>query len=343
MGNEEQVVRKIARAMGSSANWGAGAAGRRATAGLLRLGIGDDAAIVAPRAGYEWVLSCDAFLEGVHFLERMHPADSVGYKALARAASDLAAMGATPRLFLLTLALPAEKTGRWLDEFLAGMKRAAGEQGMRLAGGDTTRDRRVAISVTVVGEVRRGRAVKRSGALAGDIIYVSGKLGRAELGLEILRRGLGRIPRLVALERPHLYPTIRIELGRWLAEKRIASAMMDLSDGLSTDLPRLAAASGVGAKIWSERIPCVEVPADLARRLRGPNFRPLQLALHGGDDYELLFTLPREKEKLPRGAPGGVRLTAIGEMTREKGIVLVGARGEERRLESKGWDPFRRG
>ena len=211
-------------------------------------------------------MTCDAFLEGVHFLADRHPADSVGYKSLARAASDIAAMGATPRFFLLTLALPQSRTGEWLSGFLRGMRRAARELGVRLIGGDTTRYPSISISITVFGEVASGRAITRAGARPGDILYVTGRLGRAKLGLEIIRNcPLGEVKRVIRsqnrLLRQHLYPRIRTRLGEWLAKHRIASSMIDISDGLSTDLGHLCAASRVGARVWAERIPHVAIPA----------------------------------------------------------------------------------
>jgi thiamine-monophosphate kinase len=337
--NEAQLIERIARAIPSSRG-----AGRRAG---MRLGIGDDAAVVASGRDTEWVLSCDAFLEGVHFLAKSYPADSVGYKSLVRAASDLAAMGAMPRLFLLTLALPAGLTGKWLDEFLRGMGRAARLLGMRLAGGDTTKSAKISISITVLGEVAPGLAVTRSGARQGDILYVSGRLGRAQLGLELIKIG-GReaLPRILQsqprLLQAHLYPKIRVELGAWLARHEIASAMMDISDGLSTDLTRLCKASGLGARLWAERIPCVKLPTartGLPRKLR---LDPLQMALHGGEDYELLFTVPRKQIKRLRSAPDFREITAIGEIERGKQIAVVGADGRSKRLDPGGWDPFRK-
>jgi thiamine-monophosphate kinase len=307
----------------------------------LRVGIGDDAAILRPVGRTDWILSCDAFLEGIHFLRKVHPPDSVGFKALVRAASDLAAMGATPRLFLLTLAIPQSLTGAWLDSFLRGMGRAARLLDMRLAGGDTTRCRSVFISVTVMGEAPPGRTVERSGARPGDIIYVSGRLGRAQLGLELILGGLGHQSSLRRLLQPHLYPSIRVELGRWLARHRVASAMMDISDGLSTDLHRLCRASRVGAHVWASRIPRVTIPAAISKRLRKRNLDPLSMALHGGEDYELLFTVsPRNVKRLQR-APGFRELTPIGEIRSNRRIVLVGEDGKSRSLESAGWDPFR--
>jgi thiamine-monophosphate kinase len=334
MGREEQLIKRIARAIPSQP--------RRGDA-ELRLGIGDDAAIVAVNRHTNWVLSCDAFLEGIHFQADVYPADSVGYKSLVRAASDLAAMGATPRLFLLTLALPAGRTRAWLDEFLRGMGRAARTLGMSLAGGDTSKNPTVSISITVLGEVSPGKALTRSGARPGDIIYTSGRLGSAQLGLELMLKGVGRQVRFARLVRPHLYPRIRVRLGRWLAEQDVASAMMDLSDGLSTDLSRLAGASRVGARLWADRIPRVTAtPAELSKQLRGWNPNPLRMALDGGEDYELLFTVPPGKVKLLRGAPESRNVTAIGEITREKRLVIVGADGRGKRLTSQGWDPFRK-
>jgi thiamine-monophosphate kinase len=339
MDSESRLVERIARAIPS----GIGPWRRRPgeAGGLeLRLGIGDDAAVIMPERG-EWVLSSDASAEGVHFTTNAHPADSIGYKSLVRATSDLAAMGATPRLFLLTLALPRSRTGRWLDEFLTGMRRAALLLGLRLAGGDTTANPTIFVSITVLGEVMEGRAVTRAGARPGDTIYVSGRLGRAQLGLELILRGIGREPRFGRLVDPHLYPRLRLKLAAWLARERVASAMMDISDGLSTDLARLCARSGVGARLFATRIPRVEVPAIRSVKRGGMKLDSLEMALHGGEDYELLFTVPgRQAQQLAR-APGPRELTAIGEITSAKQIVVVGADQHPTRLDSRGWDPFR--
>ena len=331
MPRERQLVEKITRALLPA----------RAASSRLKMGIGDDAALVSAGGHAEWVLSCDTFLENVHFRLKTHPPDSVGYKALARATSDLAAMGATPRFFLLTLALPTARTGSWLDAFLKGMARASRELGIAVIGGDTTQSRTLFISITVLGEIAPGRALTRSGARPGDIIYVSGKLGRAQLGLELVLRGHARNRQLRALVQSHLYPKIRIELGSWLARRRIATSAMDLSDGLSTDLARLCAASQVGAKIYASKIPSVAIPPAAARHLGKPKLDLLQLALHGGEDYELLFTvLPRQEKKLRR-APGASTLTAIGEITRNRQVLLVAPDGNASPLHSQGWDPFR--
>jgi thiamine-monophosphate kinase len=329
--DENRLLQRIAQAF-------AGVPGIRGRG--LKLGIGDDAALYASRSGCKTILTCDWFLEGTHFLRHKHPADAVGWKCLARAVSDVAAMGGTPRCFLLSLALPSNQTGRWLDEFLGGLRRASRKFGCALAGGDTTRQEQILINVSVVGDVRAGQAILRSGARAGDLIYVSGRLGEAELGLRLLRKAKAHARKNDPSLRKHLYPEPRLRLGQWLAKKRITSAMMDLSDGLSSDLTRLCAASGVGARVEEAKLPLVKLPA--------PNLHSqgdidlLELALHGGDDYELLFTAPKGKIRLLSRSYEGVTLTQIGELTRQKKITLEHAGGHAEMLIPHGWDPFRR-
>jgi thiamine-monophosphate kinase len=326
MASERQLIERVARNLPSQVGPG------------LRVGIGDDAAVIRPRAGVEWVLTTDAFLENVHFLPPMHAPEVVGYKALARATSDLAAMGARPRYFLLSLALPPSCTGKWFDRFLKGMSRAARSFGLVLAGGDTTRNPEAAINLTVIGEVVAGRTVLRSGARPGDRICVSGTLGEAELGLRLLHQGLPARRKWRGLLQKHLHPEPRLALGAWLARNGKATAMIDTSDGLSTDLAHLCEASGVGAKVWAAKIPKVALPSDLQKL----GLDPLHLALDGGEDYELLFTVPRRQARqLPR-AVRGVPIAIIGEVTRSKRILLMDDAGRTKTLRAQGWDPFRK-
>ena len=325
---EDELIDKIDRVLGASSP-----APRE-----IRLGIGDDAALFRPRAGHELILTCDWFLEGTHFLRDKHPPDSVGWKCLARALSDIAAMGGVPRCFLLSLALPTSHTGHWLDEFLGGLRRASRKFKCALAGGDTTRRDHILINVTVVGEVRAGRAIRRSGARDGDVICVSGRLGEAALGLRILKGSKQTIDSHDPLLRRNLYPEPRLALGRWLAEKRLATSMIDISDGLSTDLRHLCPAPRLGALLAPDWFPAVEVPAHLQKRIGDP----LELALHGGDDYELLFTVSRWKLPSLPSTFRGMEISPIGYVTSGPNLVWDPNDPKRRILQPGGWDPFRK-
>ncbi|MBS1856659.1 MAG: thiamine-phosphate kinase [Acidobacteria bacterium] len=277
------------------------------------LGIGDDCAIVRPRGAREDLLfTTDLLIEGTHFLRDTHRAGDAGWKALARGLSDIAAMGGEPRFCLVSLAL-AEWTGaRWVERFYDGLLELAGIAGAPLIGGDVGGGDRMACDIVVGGAVPRGSALRRDGARAGDGIYVSGRLGVSALGLAS-RRG--------AAWRRHKRPEPRLALGRFLRRRLCATAAMDLSDGLSLDLYRLCAASGLRAEIDA---PPVYPGATLEQ------------ALHGGEDYELLFTV-REGIRVPERFQG-IPLTRIGRMRRgEPGRVdLSGAP-----LHRGGWDHLR--
>ena len=298
--NEDQLIERIARAVPSSR------ARCAASHDEVRLGIGDDAAIVAPNRTTEWVLSCDAFLEGVHFLAGSYPADSVGYKALVRAASDLAAMGARPRLFLSD-ACAAGKAHREVARRVSAGHGAGGS-----SAGDAPRRRRHDQEPHGLDQhhgarrsgSRSGRAAVRCAAGRHSICERKARAGAVGPRDDAVRAATNASASDRRLLQPHLYPKIRIELGEWLARRKMASAMMDISDGLSTDLARLCAASGVGARLWAERIPRVKIPAARTGLLRKRRLDPLQMALHGGEDYELLFTVPRKNVKRLRSAPG---------------------------------------
>src|SRR5712671_8220299 len=199
--NEDSILRNISDRFPSSL-WKAGQS--------IALEIGDDASLFRSKPGHETILTCDWFLEGIHFLREKHPPDAVGWKCLARAVSDVAAMGGMPRCFLLSLALPKSRTGPWLDLFLGGLRRASRKFQCPLAGGDTTRQNKILVNMTIVGDVPTGHAVTRSGARAGDILYVSGRLGEAELGLQIVRRSAGPAHKGNPSRRKHLYPEPRL-------------------------------------------------------------------------------------------------------------------------------------
>lgn len=303
----------------------------------LRVAFGDDAAIWNPRPGFETILTCDWFLEGTHFLRKTHPPEAVGWKCLARALSDIAAMGGQPRCFLLSLALPGVCTGDWLEAFLRGLRRASSKLHCPLAGGDTTRRNEILINVTTVGEVELGSGSLRSGARPGDHIFVSGHLGEAQLGWELAKRSRGLVGGGEGLAKKHLYPEPRIELGRWLVQNKFASAMMDLSDGLSSDLARLCEASGVGAAIQLKNVPLAKGKFSSAFSEKSR----LAAALHGGDDYELLFCVPKDKAKRIPPKFHRIALTKIGEVATKRGVQVVELFGKVRRLRPGGWDPFR--
>ncbi len=336
MVSEDQLVERVRRRFVSTHV--RAIPGARLIDGGLRVGIGDDAAVLRPRAGTDWVVTTDSFLENVHFLRKTHPPGAVGYKALARATSDIAAMGARPRSFFLALGLPATCAGSWLDAFLDGMAGAARRFGLILAGGDTSKYPLVVASLTVLGEIKRGRAILRSGARPGDLLCVSGRLGEAELGLQLIQKKLHKQKGSSRLLKKHFYPEPRLVLGEWLATHRCATSMIDTSDGLSTDLGHICRASGVGAIVWASKIPMARIPEELQRL----GLDPLDLALNGGEDYELLFTVPKKlSDRLPRKV-ADVSLSIIGEITREKTVILLGPDRRSTPLRQKGWDPFRK-
>lgn len=279
----------------------------------LVLGIGDDCAIFRPRNSPEDLLfTTDLLLEETHFLRDTHRAEDVGWKALARGLSDIAAMGGEPRFCLVSLALAKWTDSRWVDGFYRGLLRLARQSGTALAGGDLSHGRRVMCDIVVCGAVPRGRALRRDGAKPGDAIYVSGALGVSEYG-RVTKRG--------AAGRRHLRPVPRLEIGRQARTRWRAAAAMDLSDGLSLDLHRLCLASRLNAEIETPPI------------FRGAS---LQQALHGGEDYELLFTAPPHV-RVPQKFEG-LALTRIGTMRKgEPGRVLLN--GEP--LPPLGYDHFR--
>jgi thiamine-monophosphate kinase len=245
--------------------------------------------------------------------------------------SDIAAMGGTPVAAFLSLALPRRHSQSWLNGFIRGLLRLAEQFEVTLAGGDTTESPKgILADIVVVGFVPQGTMVLRSGARPGDRIYVTGELGGASAALTELLAGRkirsGDYPR-------HFYPMPRVAQGRILREKRLASAMIDLSDGLSTDLAHICQESGVGAEILAESIPRANVGRQGARV-------DLQHTLHGGEDYELLFTAPSPK-RIPRQI-AGIPVTLIGRVTRRKKIVLVKEGGRMEALRAQGWEHFRK-
>jgi thiamine-monophosphate kinase len=305
-------------------------------------GIGDDCAVLRiPASGsvqrpdkqLDTLLTTDFSLEGIHFRRDWHSPESIGHRCLARGLSDIAAMGGDPVAAFLSLALPSGTAQAWVDRFTKGLLTLAGRYKAVLAGGDTAESPAgIVADIIVLGTVPKGRAILRSGARPGERIYVSGELGGSAAAVSLMQNeppaklNPRRYPR-------HFFPEPRIALGRILREKALASAMIDTSDGLSTDLAHICEESGVGAVLRQDRIP------------RAPVGKPshvvhLKFALHGGEDYELLFTAAANKRIPPEVA--GVRITQIGEITRGKAINLIDASGTKRTLQPQGWEHFRK-
>jgi thiamine-monophosphate kinase len=299
--------------------------GRRKS-GILTLGIGDDCAVLRPRRAKEIVVTTDLSLENVHFRRDWHPPQSVGHRCLARGLSDLAAMGARPEAAFLSLALPSELTGTWMDGFFDGFMALAKRYRVPLAGGDMAKSPTVVADIVLLGSVARGKALLRSRARAGDLIYVTGALGGSAAELGALERKPGDFVGKDKLRHPHLYPEPRLAAGRKLIG--LATAAIDLSDGLSTDLAHLCQESGLAAEIDGDALP-VDARATLEQ------------ALHGGEDCELLFTAS-PKTVVPRQL-GGVLTHAIGRMKKPgKGPqVEMDSRGKHTALAAGGWEHFR--
>jgi thiamine-monophosphate kinase len=333
--NESEFVRWLGR------RWPEGGRG-------LDLGIGDDAALVRARSGHDFVLTTDLSIEDVHFRLDLHPARSAGHRALARSLSDLAAMGAKPRFALLSLALRRGLTRAWMRAFYDGLGALARRFGVTLIGGDTAVvDTATTVDVIAIGEVERGRALLRSGARPGARIYATGRLGLSALGLELLidgqrpapsasrsrKRAAGRHSAIQEALTRHLYPEPRCTAGLALARRGLASAAIDVSDGFAADLARLCESSDCGALIREAALP---LP------IAGPGRDPLELGLHGGEDYELIFTVPAARAaRVPRTI-GRVRVREVGEIQYGRRLRLERADGREIALDTRGYDHFRK-
>ena len=308
----------------------------------VSLGIGDDCALLRLRPGEQLAVTTDLSIAGRHFQLNWHPPEVIGHRTLARGLSDLAAMGARPVAAFLSLGLPRPLTADWLHRFLDGFLSLAEAYSTPLAGGDLSEAPIAIADIVLAGAVRRGKALLRSGARPGDLIYVTGSLGGAAAGLERLRQlaptlsparsSRSQPPRIPAqLKRslaPHLCPRPRIAQGLWLARKPVATAAIDLSDGLSTDLAHLCRESSIAAEINAAALP-IHPRATLDQ------------ALHGGEDYELLFTAP-PSARLPHSI-AQLPVTCIGRMLPLRAgrpqITLVTAR-RSRQLKPRGWQHF---
>jgi len=304
----------------------------RATPGAV-LGVGDDCALLAPTPGMQLAVSSDMLLEGRHFSPQDSPA-GLGHKSLAVNLSDLAAMGATPRWATLAIALP-EENDAWLTAFARGFFRMADQHGIELVGGDTTRGA-LTLSITVIGEVPPGQALRRDGAQAGDDVWVSGVIGSAALALAYRQGRLFMEQIDAAKVLPALYlPTPRVELG--IALRGIATSAIDISDGLLGDLGHILERSNIGATIEFAALPTLPV---VQRYLHEAVARDCVLA--GGDDYELCFTAPVDRRDAVAAAAqsAGVPVTRIGRISAEPGLAVIDADGQPLPFDHTGYDHF---
>jgi thiamine-monophosphate kinase len=322
--SEAQMIRVIQRITG------------RAKDRRLVLPIGDDAAAFRTRPGRLILVSTDALVEGIHFDLTYCSPEDVGWKALAVNLSDIAAMGGTPLYATTSLALTRKTSADFVARLYRGLASIARQHAVTLIGGDTCRSPQgIFLDVTIIGEVKPAHMLTRQRARPGDLLYVTGELGGSSVGFELLSRSRRKIPRSAMIRR-HLRPQPRCAAGRFLAERKLASAMIDLSDGLSTDLARLCEQSGVGALVEASQLPLAKLPGRQGQYLH----RDLrQHALHGGEDYELLFAVPpRLSQPIPEQIDG-LPVHRIGRVTRATGVWLLDGQ-RKLRLHPGGFDHF---
>jgi len=316
----------------------------------LSVGIGDDAAVIQNRPGIDTVITTDLLVEDVDFHREATPPRLLGQKALAVSLSDIAAMGARPRWAFLSLGLPSDVwESDFVDQFYEGFFALANHYSVTLAGGDLSRTpERIVIDSIALGEARGGLAVTRAGARPGDLIFVTGALGGAAAGLRLIESGARLEPdrtheaagsSIDALLLRQLGPEPRVGWGAVLGGERLATAMIDISDGFSSDLGHLCRESGVGALIQSSAIPLDAQVIELCGRRA---LDPLLLALHGGEDFELLFTVrPDDMSRLPSKVDG-VPLSHIGEITNEPGVISIAEGNRRWELEPGGFEHFKK-
>ena len=317
------------------------------------LGIGDDCAALRPTAGRDLLLTSDLLVDHVDFTQQTIPPFCLGRKAMGVNLSDIAAMGGLPRAALVTLALPFETEVEFVDELYRGLREEGARYAVEILGGDLSASSTLMIGVTLVGEVEPGKAVTRSGAKPGERVWVTGALGASAAGLAALKAGFrlsdnrveapSEVPaRLIeairkGIER-HWCPTPRIREGRALAEAGVASAMIDLSDGLASDIRHLCRESGVSARIAEDRIPVDPAVLAIAQYL-GKD--PIAMALEGGEDFELLFTSSARPADILDLLSGGIPVTEVGEVREQgQGCFLERSGGAAVPL-TGGYDHFR--
>ena len=307
-------------------------------------GIGDDCAVVRGHGEKSFLITTDTLVESIHFDLAWHPPKLLGRKAAAVNISDIAAMGGRPVSALLSVAVP-DSSASWLSNFIAGFLEMLQEHGVNLIGGDTVRSKEAAVfSVTVLGEAEEANILYRSGAIVNDMVWVSGYLGDAAAGLELMRQRSSDGPEpqdeWLSLKKAHLDPQPRTRLGRLLATSGSVHAMMDLSDGLATDLAHICLASNVGSELVAGELP---ISKDLAAAAAYLGMVPIDFVLKGGEDYQLLFTAPAANEAALRrlvAENGEGEIFCIGRITEGQGVHLLGPGGQQTEITYQGYDHF---
>jgi len=307
------------------------------------MGIGDDVAVLRARGDKYLLATCDIQVEGIHFLKEAISPYQLGRKAAAINISDIAAMGGLPTYLLVSLALPKETTIEYVDGLYQGLKKETEAAGVQIVGGNMSHSRGMMIDIFLLGEVEAEHLLLRSGARPGDKVLVTGSVGDSGAGLALLLDPPADRSGEEAKEvlKAHLTPTPRLREGRAIARTRIATSMIDVSDGTVSDIAHICEASGVGVRLWADALPISPATRAAAEAL-GKD--PLEWALHSGEDYELIFTAPADKaEELAALVEDetSTPVTIIGEIV-EEGMNLVLPSGESLPLEPRGWDHFRR-
>jgi thiamine-monophosphate kinase len=310
----------------------------------VALGIGDDTALLNLPSGKGLLFTTDLMIEGVHFTRPSTSPEALGYKLAAVNVSDIAAMGGEPLFALLSIALPPALDEHFPRRFRAGLAKGEGKFGFEIIGGDTTASEGgIFASLSLVGRLAGSRPLTRTGAEPGDILCVTGHLGASTLGLStLLERAAGAREGLGGVIRRHLRPEPPLDWGKTLARRNLATAAMDLSDGLSTDLNRLCRESGVGAEICGDDLPIRPFTRRAAALLGRP---ALESALHGGEEYEILFTVrPAAMKRMEAAArQHRVNVTAIGRIRQPRLVELISSKGDRSPLPPGGWRHFRGG
>ncbi|VAX20594.1 Thiamine-monophosphate kinase [hydrothermal vent metagenome] len=304
----------------------------------LALGIGDDCAAIRPKAGFETLITTDTMVEGTHFKRESTTPDSLGRKSVCVSLSDISAMGGCPKFLLLSINISKDVDKRWIVKYLRGFKAMTKRYDCQLIGGNITRSRNLSLTVTALGEVSKGFRIDRSGARTGDLVYVTGSPGDSALGLDLLnRRKLSYTKQERRLIVRHQKPEARVEWGQILSSGRIASSMIDISDGVAIDLKRVLKASCVGAVVELSRFP---LSTEAKKIIKANGAKAWRRILSGGEDYELLFTAPPAKLKtLDRLIKSGaIKAVRIGGIVKGKGhLTIIKPEGGELKIKKEGW------